>query len=158
MTKVYSITAKLSACSNLTLDFQKCRGSRSSSFSVGFDTLFRYVVFVHLQKVSKLSVSTSRKKRVYTCNHRGKNFRSTSWRITHKRLIIRIYFPSQELLEHSTKRVLKKMFNLLRSLIPLGFYIHAPLLHYMYTSICLVLNKEPQQKNYGKLQSRSVML
>lgn len=27
MTKVYSITAKLSACSNLTLDFQKCRGS-----------------------------------------------------------------------------------------------------------------------------------
>ena len=50
------------------------------------------------------------------------------------------------------------MFNLLRLLIPLGFYIHAPLLHYMYTSICLVLNKEPQQKNYGKLQSRSVML
>lgn len=159
MTKVYSITAKLSACSNLTLDFQKCRGSPIEFVFGRIWHPFPLCCLCALAKGLKLKCFYLQEKTSLHLQSSRENYRSTSWRIAHKRLIIRIYFPSQELLEHSTKRVLKKMFNLLRLLIPLGFYIHAPLLHYMYTSICLVLNKEPQQKttvnfSLGQLCSR----
>lgn len=158
MTKVYSITAKLSACSNLTLDFQKCRGS---PIEFVFGRIWHpfplcclcalakglKLKCFYLQEKTSLHLQSSREK---LSKHLVEDCTQT---LDNTNLL-----PVARTFRTFHKTSLKKMFNLLRLLIPLGFYIHAPLLHYMYTSICLMLNKEPQQKNYGKLQSRSVML